>query len=215
MTASSPLLRGAADGGGGPIQDGPTGDYEALATKSGMLDGFASIALTATLGWGLGWQPGRRWSSRVLIARAALEDVPHGRLARAPNEGRGLIIGISLKLLDLKDVKVGNFLPALVIAGAWCGWASLFWRRPRPPPAAPSAAARAARRRTRRCRRAGATGAARSRLSPPPRIRERVSTASRISSTSPPASSTNGTPRKMISGRRPSGRPARTSWRRR
>ena len=27
-----------------------------------------------------------------------------------------LIIGIALKLLDLKDVKVGNFLPALVIA---------------------------------------------------------------------------------------------------
>jgi uncharacterized membrane protein YqgA involved in biofilm formation len=31
------------------------------------------------------------------------------------------IIGISLKLLDLKDVKVGNFLPALVIAPALVG----------------------------------------------------------------------------------------------
>ena len=36
----------------GSIQDGLTGDYDALATKS-MLDGFASIALTATLGWGV------------------------------------------------------------------------------------------------------------------------------------------------------------------
>jgi hypothetical protein len=28
------------------------------------------------------------------------------------------IIGIALKLLDVKDVKVGNFLPALIIAPA-------------------------------------------------------------------------------------------------
>jgi len=29
-----------------------------------------------------------------------------------------MIVGIALKLLDIKDVKVGNFLPALVIAPA-------------------------------------------------------------------------------------------------
>ena len=36
-----------------------------------------------------------------------------------------LIIGISLKLLDLKDVKVGNFLPALVLAPLLVGLVSL------------------------------------------------------------------------------------------
>ena len=34
-----------------------------------------------------------------------------------------LIVGIALKLLDVKDVRVGNFLPALLFApllvGAW------------------------------------------------------------------------------------------------
>ena len=35
------------------------------------------------------------------------------------------IIGISLKLLALKDVKVGNYLPALVIAPALVGVAGL------------------------------------------------------------------------------------------
>jgi uncharacterized membrane protein YqgA involved in biofilm formation len=40
--------------------------------------------------------------------------------------GGVLIIGISLKLLALKDVKVGNFLPALVIAPALLGLVSLF-----------------------------------------------------------------------------------------
>src|SRR5919109_1141620 len=36
----------------GAIQDGLTGDYEALATKA-LLDGFASIALAASLGPGV------------------------------------------------------------------------------------------------------------------------------------------------------------------
>ena len=36
-----------------------------------------------------------------------------------------LIIGISLKLLDLTDVKVGNFLPALIFAPALVGIVSL------------------------------------------------------------------------------------------
>jgi uncharacterized membrane protein YqgA involved in biofilm formation len=40
--------------------------------------------------------------------------------------GGVLIIGIALKLLDLTDVRVGNFLPALVFAPAIAGIASMF-----------------------------------------------------------------------------------------
>jgi len=47
-------------------------------------------------------------------------------LAELTSAGGVLIIGISLKLLDVKDVKVGNFLPALVIAPALVGIVSLF-----------------------------------------------------------------------------------------
>jgi uncharacterized membrane protein YqgA involved in biofilm formation len=36
----------------GAIQDGLQGDYQALATKA-LLDGFASVALAGTLGWGV------------------------------------------------------------------------------------------------------------------------------------------------------------------
>ena len=39
--------------------------------------------------------------------------------------GGVLIIAIALKLLDLKDVKVGNFLPALAVAPALVGIVSL------------------------------------------------------------------------------------------
>jgi uncharacterized protein len=114
----------------GSIQDGLTGNYEALATKA-LLDGFASIALAATLGPGVAFAAGT-----VLVVQGALslgaglfENVlgeGSEALAALTSAGGVLIIGISLKLLDLKDVKVGNFLPALVIAPALVGLVSLF-----------------------------------------------------------------------------------------
>ena len=111
----------------GAIQDGLTGNYEALATKA-MLDGFASIALSATLGWGVALA-----AVTVLVYQGALslaptlfEDILKGEALDALTSAGGvLIIGISLKLLDLTDVKVGNFLPALVFAPALVGLVSL------------------------------------------------------------------------------------------
>jgi len=111
----------------GAIQDGLTGDYEALATKA-LLDGFASIALAATLGWGVALA-----AVSVLVYQGALsfgatlfEDALQGEaLAALTSAGGVLIIGISLKLLELTDVKVGNFLPALVFAPALVGLVSL------------------------------------------------------------------------------------------
>ena len=47
-------------------------------------------------------------------------------LAALTSAGGVLIIGISLKLLGVTDVKVGNFLPALVFAPALVGIVSLF-----------------------------------------------------------------------------------------
>ncbi|HEV2785887.1 MAG TPA: DUF554 family protein, partial [Solirubrobacteraceae bacterium] len=69
----------------------------------------------------------------VLLVQGALtlgaslfEDVLRGEaLSAMTSTGGVLIIGISLKLLDLKDVKVGNFLPALVLAPALVGIVSL------------------------------------------------------------------------------------------
>jgi hypothetical protein len=47
-------------------------------------------------------------------------------LAALTSAGGVLIVGISLKLLGLTDVKVGNFLPALAIAPLLVGLVSLF-----------------------------------------------------------------------------------------
>jgi uncharacterized membrane protein YqgA involved in biofilm formation len=113
----------------GSIQDGLTGDYQALATKA-LLDGFASIALAASLGPGVAFA-----AVSVLVVQggisltAGLFDsiLAEGSeaLAALTSAGGVLIIGISLKLLDVKDVKVGNFLPALVFAPALVGLVSL------------------------------------------------------------------------------------------
>src|SRR4051794_20738475 len=111
----------------GSFEDGLRGNIEPLATKS-MLDGFASIALASTLGAGVAFA-----AVTVLLVQGALtlgaglfEDLLRGEaLSAMTSTGGVLIIGIALKLLDLKDVKVGNFLPALVIAPALVGLVSL------------------------------------------------------------------------------------------
>jgi uncharacterized membrane protein YqgA involved in biofilm formation len=102
----------------GSFEDGLRGNLEPLATKS-LLDGFASIALASTLGVGVAFA-----AITVLLVQGALtlgaglfDGVLRGEaLSAMTSTGGVLIIGISLKLLDLKDVKVGNFLPALVLA---------------------------------------------------------------------------------------------------
>jgi uncharacterized membrane protein YqgA involved in biofilm formation len=114
----------------GSIQNGLTGDYQALATKA-MLDGFASIAIASTLGWGVALAAGTVFviQGGLSLGAGLFKDIlPEGgeALAALTSAGGVLIIGISLKLLALKDVKVGNFLPALVIAPALVGLVSLF-----------------------------------------------------------------------------------------
>ena len=112
----------------GSLEDGLTDQYTQLGTKA-VLDGFASIALAAALGWGVGIA-----AVTVLVVQGAItlgagafDSILEGETLDVLTSAGGiLIIGISLKLLDLKDVKVGNFLPALVFAPGIYGVASLF-----------------------------------------------------------------------------------------
>lgn len=102
----------------GSINDGLRGDIELLTTKS-LLDGFASIALAAALGPGVALA-----ALSVLVIQGGIslgaglfEDILVGEPLQALTSAGGvLIIGISLKLLDIKDVRVGNYLPALLFA---------------------------------------------------------------------------------------------------
>lgn len=113
----------------GSIQDGLTGDIRTLATKA-LLDGFASVALASTLGPGVAFSALSvlMFQGALTLGAGAFDTVlrPHGEaLAALTSAGGILILGIALKLADLKDVKVGNFLPALVIAPALVGLVSV------------------------------------------------------------------------------------------
>ncbi|MCH7663263.1 MAG: DUF554 domain-containing protein [Chloroflexi bacterium] len=103
----------------GSIQDGLTGDYSLLAIKS-VLDGFAALAFASTLGVGvlfsvvviLIYQGGL--SSLAGAAEAFITPAMMNELVAV---GGILLIGIAISsLLEIKPIRVGNFLPALIIA---------------------------------------------------------------------------------------------------
>jgi len=102
----------------GSIRDGLTGDYQLLAVKS-LLDGFAALAFASALGWGVGFSvvtilvyQGGLSLGASSVAGALSDDI----VASITAAGGLLIIGIGLRLLDLRQVRVGNMLPALAIA---------------------------------------------------------------------------------------------------
>jgi uncharacterized protein len=103
----------------GSIQDGLTGDFSILATKA-IMDGFAALAFSSTLGSGvlfsvvviLVYQGGLS-----LLANQLNQIITTPMMAEMNAAGGILLIGIAISsLLEIKRIRVGNFLPALVIA---------------------------------------------------------------------------------------------------
>jgi uncharacterized membrane protein YqgA involved in biofilm formation len=114
----------------GPIQEGLTGNADTLYTKA-LLDGFASVALAASLGWGVALSAVSVgvYQGALTLGAGLFDDIlteGSDALLSMTSAGGVLIIGLSLKLLDIQDVKVGNFLPALIFAPAIAGLASIF-----------------------------------------------------------------------------------------
>jgi len=103
----------------GSIQDGLTGDYHLLAIKS-VLDGFASLAFASSLGIGV------LFSALVilifqggisLLAAQAQAIISESMMTEMTAVGGLLLLGLALSsLLEIKKIRVGNFLPALLIA---------------------------------------------------------------------------------------------------
>lgn len=101
----------------GSIQDGLSGDSTILVTKA-IMDGFASVALAATTGIGVMFS-----TITVLVVQGGLSLL--GKSLSALTEpqaldqltgvGGLLIIALAIRMLEIKDIRVGNLLPALVI----------------------------------------------------------------------------------------------------
>jgi uncharacterized protein len=102
----------------GSLENGLTGDITLLATKS-LLDGVASIAFAAALGAGVYLSALTVLVVQGGIAAGAflLRDVMDPPTVLAITAAGGLILmGVAVRLLDLKPVRVASFLPALVLA---------------------------------------------------------------------------------------------------
>jgi uncharacterized membrane protein YqgA involved in biofilm formation len=102
----------------GSLANGLTGEVQLLAVKS-LLDGVASIAFAAALG------PGVALSAlTVLVIQGAiaggaflLRDVmDEATILAVTSAGGVILLGVALRLLELKQVRVASFLPALVLA---------------------------------------------------------------------------------------------------
>ncbi len=104
----------------GAINDGLTGDYQLLAVKS-MLDGFTSLALAAALGAGVFFsvftiiimQGGLTLLASQLSAFFSPDVINETTAA-----GGILIIGLGLVILEIKPLKIANFLPAIFLVPA-------------------------------------------------------------------------------------------------
>lgn len=108
----------------GAIQDGLTGNFQLLAIKSG-LDGFTAMIFASTLGIGVlfsvltltVYQGGITLLALLAQGSLGAEAVANSTaVGELSSTGGMLIIGIGLTLLEIKDVKVSNFLPAIFIA---------------------------------------------------------------------------------------------------
>jgi hypothetical protein len=107
----------------GSIQDG-LGDAELLLVKS-ALDGFASIAFATVYGWGVAASAVTVAviQGGIALAAGTLDGLLTGPMLDALGAAGGiLLLGISLRLLDLKQVRVANMLPAVVLAPLFVKW---------------------------------------------------------------------------------------------
>jgi uncharacterized membrane protein YqgA involved in biofilm formation len=102
----------------GSLDNGLTGDVRLLAIKS-LLDGVASIAFAAALGPGVGLA-----ALTVLVVQGAIsagafllrDAMDPATILAITSAGGVILLGVAVRLLELKRVRVASFLPALVLA---------------------------------------------------------------------------------------------------
>ncbi len=101
----------------GSFKAGTEGDYSIILTKS-VLDGFMSIIFAGAMG------PGVAFSALSILVYQGLLTivsvwvkpfVTEIMLAEITGIGGALVLMIGLGLLDIKKLKTGDFLPALVV----------------------------------------------------------------------------------------------------
>jgi hypothetical protein len=107
----------------GAVEEGLGGYPKLLLTKS-LIDGFSALALVVTLGSGvlvsafpiLAYEGGLTLAARFLAPCLSAPVVDE-----LSSTGGILLLGLSLGILEIKEIKVVNLLPALVAAALMAG----------------------------------------------------------------------------------------------
>jgi uncharacterized protein len=103
----------------GSIQDGISGDHQLLIVKA-ALDGIVAVVYASVFGWGVGFSAlsvlvlqGLLTLLGVVVGDTLLD---HRMVAEMEATGGPMIIGVGLRLLDLKRIRLASLLPGLAIA---------------------------------------------------------------------------------------------------
>lgn len=102
----------------GSLNDGLGNGIEQLTLKS-ALDLFAALAFAASLGWGVALSavPVGIWQGFLTIVGVfAGALLPAALIASITATGGVLLLGIGLRLLHVRQIAVGDLLPALIVA---------------------------------------------------------------------------------------------------
>jgi uncharacterized membrane protein YqgA involved in biofilm formation len=113
----------------GSIQDGLTGDYQTLAIKA-ILDGFAALAFASSLGIGVTFSafPVLVYQGGITLLSSQVNRITTPEMMKEMSAVGGLLLmGLAISnLLEIKPIKVGNMLPALIITPILVALVALF-----------------------------------------------------------------------------------------
>jgi uncharacterized protein len=108
----------------GSLGDGFTRNTDLIYIKS-LMDGVAAIALTASMGVGVIFSAVTVFIVQGLMTYAGMavgSSISKVVMDEIGATGGALILGIGFNLLGFGKIKVGNFIPALIIAAILAWW---------------------------------------------------------------------------------------------
>ncbi|AQS57751.1 DUF554 domain-containing protein [Desulforamulus ferrireducens] len=102
----------------GALEDGLTGNATTLYAKS-LLDGTSAVIFTSTMGFGVAFSaiPVLIYQGSITLLAGALKAfLTPSMINEMTATGGLLIVGIASNILGIKEIKVGNLLPAILFA---------------------------------------------------------------------------------------------------
>jgi len=103
----------------GSIQNGLTGDYQTLLVKA-ILDGFAAMAFASSLGMGVLFSalPVLVYQGAISLLAQQVQRIATPQMMNELTATGGVILaGLAISnILEIKKIRTGSFLPALLIA---------------------------------------------------------------------------------------------------